>query len=646
MIAIAVLAAAVAGATVAPDPAQPAQRTASQREVQEILDQPRYKFCHAPNYPLHADDADWCLPVGNPNASCQSYPDACKHGIAWTFGGRGRLRKPSGANGGQEQTEPAKADEEPEPFELPRLDWLGSAILYLLGAIAIGGLIFGLIYLVIYRAKDPDPDEDEAAKDESPASAAAARGPIETDVERLLARARACAARGEFDRALDFLYAALLRRLDGDGLIRIRPWRTNGDYLRDLRARPDLHGDVRAIVREIERVQFGAEDASQPLFASLYEKVTPIVSRALAAIALLLMVGGLSACGDKASRGSPDDAPTGRHAVEELLTRSGLPVRPRLAPIAKLGDESATLLILSGVHLDAKNWDTLLDWVKKGHTLVVASGTHHLPSELGLDEHETGAPDGDARVPSDQLRAFGDLHVRLPDDRWLELRGGTATPLLMRGDKPYAAAVVLGEGAVIVLADDHLLENVSLAVADNAAFLVTVMKSGKGDKIAVADETTGQAAKSPAASVTRSKLAPFTLQLALLFGLFLLYKGAAFGTLRDPPSARRREFVEHVRALGAQYAKARATRHAVALYATWALDRMREVGGKGSLSQLADAIARRTGRPLGETMRLILEARAVRDESGRQQSPEDLLLMRELGQLMHELGGTREHRRA
>jgi hypothetical protein len=182
---------------------------------------------------------------------------------------------------------------------------------------------------------------------------------------------------------------------------------------------------------------------------------------------------------------------------------------------------------------------------------------------------------------------------------------------------------------------------------------------------------TGSGASTPIESVAHGKLLPLLGQLALFLLAFYLYKGRAFGVLRDSAAASRRAFADHARALGAQYAKAHAARHALGLYAGYALDRLRErvrLGGRRGLSPLAEAIATRTGREVGEVMRLLVEAQAARDEvaalggsasgsarwpvvpavstapapsPGRAAAFEDLEELRRLAWLVEQTGGSR-----
>jgi len=162
----------------------------------------------------------------------------------------------------------------------------------------------------------------------------------------------------------------------------------------------------------------------------------------------------------------------------------------------------------------------------------------------------------------------------------------------------------------------------------------------------------------PLSSVSRGRLAPALAQLALVVLLFFVARGAHFGRPRDAVLSRRRAFAEHARAVGLQYARGRAARHALGLYGTFALERLRErlrlAGGKG-LGALAEAVSRRSGRPLGEVMRLLLEARpdpepgrvpagspGVREEPRALAVAADLSTLREVATLLSEGGGSRE----
>src|SRR5204863_121151 len=206
---------------------------------------------------------------------------------------------------------------------------------------------------------------------------------------------------GRPGEAIDHAYAALLRRLESDGLVRVEKWRTNGDYLRDLRQKPDLRQKVAGIVRDVEILQFGDNPPSHEHFDGLFARILPLVQGALLFVVMMLM----SACG--AQRGPEPDSPSGMSGVLELLKKTGVPLE------------------------------------------------------------------------------------------------------LMR--RPGIVQIV--------------------------------------------DEMTGQSSPNPFASLARAGLGLLLLQMAFLMALWFWHRGRAFGSRREPPPPQRRAFVEHVRAVGAQYAK-------------------------------------------------------------------------------------------
>jgi hypothetical protein len=201
---------------------------------------------------------------------------------------------------------------------------------------------------------------------------------------------------------------------------------------------------------------------------------------------------------------------------------------------------------------------------------------------------------------------------------------------------------------VVVLADDSLLRNASLLVADNAALLEALLRDG-GTAVELVGDLAGLVAKNPVESVERGRLGPALLQLAAFLVLFFVCQGARFGRPVPEPRSERRAFVEHVRALGLHYARARAERVALAALGAYAIDRLRERFGlhvDRSLSGLAEAVAARTGRPVGKVMRMFLEARdAGRAVPADDKEARDLETAWQMCRLLEETGGTGGHQR-
>ncbi|MEP7124692.1 MAG: DUF4350 domain-containing protein [Byssovorax sp.] len=612
-----------------------ATRKTADPGVDTVLSDARYRFCHEADYPLSEDEHAWCPILIESSEVCPTLVQACQLPPA-----KGQITPSS-----PRRLEPKK-DAEPTPAEKPNQPLSdgappkdehasvtvapvlsGVSLLLFIGIAVVFLVLVGRALAKSFFSRDADAAPPEAAAPEalSAAVAAAPRGPVETDVDRLLARARAAAARGEYARAIDDVYAALLRRLDADGRIDIHPSRTNGDYVRQLRDDASLRIPVREVVKEVERVHFGATAPSERAYRAVLDRVVPIVSR-VAAIALFCF--GLSAvisCSPVAATAARSDhagnTPTGTQAVIDLLTAHKFEVKRRSETLDKLV-EPKTLVLLSGASLDGPTWVHLLSWVDDGGRLVLA-GVASLPPELGL--RLALGTTRTTEIDIDEDSTFrGVEKIRVPPGAEIHRADGEARdvphPLLLRGEAIYATSFDRGAGHIVVVADDRLFCNASLAVADNGAFLVGLFESMPSPRqIEIVDAWTGVGAETPFAAVEHANLLPVILQLFALLALLYLWKGIPFARLRDPPAETRRAFADHARALGLAYGRARASRHVLGLYASWALDRLRERvqrSGRQGLLPLAEAIATRTGRPEGEVMRVLVDASGAREESG------------------------------
>ncbi|WP_437898507.1 DUF4350 domain-containing protein [Sorangium sp. So ce124] len=603
--------------------------------VREVLEDDRYRFCHEDDYPLTPEEHAWCPIIAGSSDVCPQLPAACKlpavelsRSVVSRRGGRGG-RDASGnhpASGKPSDRGPSE-DERRRPGPERRVDLSGMSVVasvLFIGLLVVffGGVIHALLKNLLRDRAPADEAKEEKAPARGPTPEEAAKREVETDVQRLLARARGHAARGDHARAIDDAYAALLRRLDGDGLIEIHPSRTNGDYVRSLRERPDLKGAMRSIVRDVEGVQFGVTPPSEPLFRAVMDRVVPLVSRALA---LALAAFGLSAalsCTPHAGgdEGGGDRSPSGTQAVLEVLKEQGFKARRRGEALAA-PDRALALVVLPGATIDDATWKDLFAWVDdKGGTLFLA-GLPRLPDEVGLGLRVAQDAETSTALAADWSRG---LRASLPPGkRLVDLYGDEPDEsfMILRGESSSTAGIVrrLGQGKVVVVADDRLVSNVSLAAPDNAQLFLDLLRfTPPATEVEIVDEWTGVGAETPFAAVREAYLWPVIAQLFLLLALLYLWKGSAFARLRDPPAAGRRAFADHARALGLAYRRARASRHAAGLYASWALDRLRERvhrSGRRGLIPLAEAIAARTGRPEPEVMRVLVEASGARDEA-------------------------------
>ncbi len=366
------------------------------------------------------------------------------------------------------------------------------------------------------------------------------------------------------------------------------------------------------------------------------------------------LVGG----GGCQSRADWDHSPSGRVAVMDYLAQRGFELHERLLPLDQIGEsEARQLVVLPGAQLGPAEWKAVERWVgEDGHALVLA-GVRDLPAWVGAQPIQGAAGAGDKLVATSAAgEEWRGLELGVPGGDYVEARVGEV--LLTRTARAYAVVRNFsGRGAqnraslaghpegsghrVLVLADDFLLCNASLLVADNGAALANLLAPG-GMRIELAGDTTGLVAANPVESVRRGRLAPALLQLALFLALFFVGNGARFGRPVLSAAPRRREFAEHVRALGLCYERAQAASYALAAWGDYAIERMRERcdrQGDGSLAGLARAVARRTGREADEVMQLFLAVKAARARGSRKASAQDLATAARLHELFAETGG-------
>jgi hypothetical protein len=625
-----------AWAAVTPEATSPANPRLERKEVGPVLDRvladKRFGFCHDPKYPLTADELEWCAIAPAKDARCPAFREACAQG--------------------------AKAEliERRRPIEvtLPTLPYAVGVVLWVL----LGLVVALLIALIVRNMIGERPQHQEVqveAGDDGALTAEQIRARIvETDVARLLERAAAAAAAGDYGDAMADTYAALLRKLEGADIVRVEAHRTNGDHVRDVgRKTPALRQGVSEVVRTVEEVEFGGAPPTADRYGAIRERVLAVVRAQLAPLASLLLLagallglGGLAGC--QSERASWDDSPSGRAAVLAFLKDYGFDARERITSLAKIDHTVDQLIVTPTTAVLDDGWKSLESWVASGGTLI-AAGVDHLPPWIGVERAHDKVVHSSAPVLLDELAAqrFGRLRIVIPAGDVLKPSGDV--PLVYRGSAPYAVERSLGDGRVIVLADDHLFKNASLTIADNARFVSELVRAG-GVHVELAGELTGLAATTPLSSVKRGRLAPVLCQLFALTILFFLYKGAHFGRPVDPLSTARRAFSEHARSAGLQYAHARASRLALELYGAYAFERLRDrlnVGGGRSLSAMAEAVAARTGRPLGEVMRVLVEAREGVEQVGGgvdaavASTPNDLPLLRNVATLVAETSAPR-----
>ena len=619
-----------------------AERSVTDRGLRSAIEQGDYRFCSDQRFRMRRGDRDLCALAEPAAERCPEFRAAC----ARPDDGRA---SPEAKRREREKKDP----EENRPFKLPSaMSGLARAIFWILIAVGIVALVVAIVKNVMPSKRDePDePDDETGTPEDAPPLV---RGPIETDAERLLARAKARAARGDYPGALTDLHAALLRHLDQTGLIALHTASTNGEYVRSLREHPELQSTLRGAVREVERVQFGSAAADDEVFQRLLRSIVPVVTRA--GMLLLLVCASLPLSGCEFVEEAEDAAegrsawgrgPGGVSLLAETLESQGLKVRHRVRSLEQIEPEVGAIVAFDP-YLDDKEWEALLRFAESGGLLVFAASASTSSVEVKrLGIHSIAAKCDGKLTLAESYRThelFGDAKVRTTPGAALHVKNQDHWPIATCGDATYIAAGRIGDGAFVALPNADLLTNAALVVDDNAYFWAGLL--GHSKLVELVGPWTGGGASTPFQAIANTKLTLVLIQILLLLLVLYVWRGAHFGTPRDPPAQSRRVFAEHVRALGLVYAKAKASRLVLASYAGWVLDRLRErlqPGTDGTLHALAHAVAQRTGRAEGDVMRILVEARTARDAVGRaDSSPEDLVVMRELEQLLLETGKAR-----
>ncbi|MEM1033282.1 MAG: DUF4350 domain-containing protein [Myxococcota bacterium] len=610
-----------------------------------------YRFCHEPQYPLYRDERRWCDLIDDPHPSCPDLPAACAAEIDPAVDGGGFGYGSSGADGdgkGRKRAAPAtgdgrKARRERMKFEIPR--GLSTVAQVVLIAIVVAGLGLLVRHLLRRRFDDPADEEDASSTTEAaapaPAAEAARQRAKETDVTRLLALARQEAAAGRFESAVELAYAAALRRLDGDGLIELHPSRTNGDYVRRLRGHaPTLAPALRDVAREVEGIQFGAHAATSSRFESILRGVLGITGRTATVALLLLSSLHLTGCGSS-SAGPPearpmltggDTSPSGTKAVLEAIASTGVSVAYRIETLTTVGEDVGTLIVLPDAGPEDGDWAPILEWVEAGGRLILAGErARHPDLELYEDPREATT----TQLFNGMFLGFEDLEgwsIEVPPSGGLLPQIGIedAEPSLYRYYRDaadsedvsvYAVALYRGGGEIIAFANEDLFTNIAMTVDDNARAVAAIARPFDGEhsvQICTA-WMTGRGSSSPLEAIRNADLTPLIVQLLVFVVLLVLYRGIAFGRLREPPGRSRRAFVDHIRALGTQYARADASGHAWRAYATWALEQIdaRLPGERRrGLQATAAAIAARTHWPESDIIPLLVDANDAAERYG------------------------------
>ena len=594
-----------------------AEDTGIERDVTEILRDSHYVFCHEAG-PLPDDMHGACAYAKGAREACPAFERAC-----------------------QKAKPPPSRDS--SPLRVPLWVTKTARVLFWL---LLGGAVIWLLRQIIPQFRRGTVSETETELERvtrthpEEAAPAAPRTVLETDAGRLFAAARAAAAAGDLAAAVRFAHAATVRALEHGGYVRVDRTATSGDYLRALRAEPELRDVYGGVARELERVEFGAVSPSPDKIGGLLARVEPLVRRAGMTMAMVVSLAAFG-CEPSGTRGDfNDDSPLGASLFRRLLERHGAVVERDVDELDVL--EVDVVLLLDTRHFTAADWNELDAFTEIGGTVVLVGVRAGVPAKWGIRGSEPELCPGPIHVvengatdPRPARIAARAPALRLDD---------SFEPAVACEQGPLVAKSHKGEGAIVVISDPDFISNASMAAGDPARALLPLLGSPK--RVAVIDRfSRAEGAKDPYRAVAHSGLAP-ALSHALAWLVLLSFAlGKSFGTPRDPVDPPRRAFSDHVRAVGRLYELAGASRHALGLYAGWALEQLNtrlRPGGTQRMLELSSAVAQRTRRPEGKIAAVLANASDARDRPHGPNAPlEDLDVLRNLDAFLHEIGGRR-----
>jgi hypothetical protein len=531
-----------------PKPAQAAADAADARSAGG------YTFCRKPHEPLPLRARDLCKHA-SAIADCDGFAAACAR---------------------------AERDGDPKASLEPWADRLAAiaralatalrATIWAFVAAIVAAALFPVVRAIGRRRRASAAVPSEPGAAESPRPVPTARA----DAATLLARADAHARRGQTKEAMDLYLAASLQALHERGAIRLTPDLTNGECVRacaDPAARPALA----ILSHDVDGVRFGGQPAGTDLVDRAAKTAASLV-RAAAALVVLLVCAGAAGCGgiELPGRRAGDD-PSGNELWVDILSRQGWEVG-RLGgslssiPMPEPGSSHIVVVDADRVALDDETRDHLRAWVDAGGTLVLAGAPETWPAPF---RPKSSALQGSGRVSVrvGKKLVFADLA-----EGWtMESLPAEASRVASFDDGgSHAAWMPYGHGHALLLASDELMTNAALARGSNAGAMVALfMRTGDG-ALSVADEADGTAPpSSPFSGLLRAGLGLALVHATIAILVLFAASGVRLTRAQPSPPPPSRPFSDHVEAVGALYARARATPVALAAYTRFVEERLR-----------------------------------------------------------------------
>jgi hypothetical protein len=154
-------------------------------------------------------------------------------------------------------------------FEFPSslLQWAAWAVI----ALILAGLVYLLIRAFLRMEGRMKKETEEPARGADRVDSLPV--PLAVRPDDFLAEARRCRQRGDYARAIVFLFSHQLLQLDRHHRIRLALGKTNRQYMREVGPWPALRGLIEPTMIAFEEVFFGHRPLDAPAFESCWSRL-------------------------------------------------------------------------------------------------------------------------------------------------------------------------------------------------------------------------------------------------------------------------------------------------------------------------------------------------------------------------------------
>jgi hypothetical protein len=350
------------------------------------------------------------------------------------------------------------------------------------------------------------------------------------------------------------------------------------------------------------------------------------VRRALPWVAVVLGVALVVAvAGRGAEEGNPLDpasaGPLGTKGLVEVLR--GLGGRVTVSA-GRPGAGTDTALLLSD-DLTPERRQGLLDWVRRGGTLVVADPSSGVTRVEPVGSTRFGLLDAEIErrcaVPAlrdaERVAAPGGVVFEIPEGREGPPVGGTQA-CFPRNDGAWLLVQPLGGGTVVRLGGASALVNQELGEADNAVLLASLLVPVEGTAVQVLQPPLPGGGTAGLDDLIAPRVRLALWQLVVAFALLALWRARRLGRPVAEPQPVQLPGAELVVAVGNLFQRAKGRGQAAGLLTD---DLRRSLAERLGLPPstpadlVADAVAERTGIPRERVLRTLTRT-TPRDEAG------------------------------